>query len=427
MSPSRSRPRRSALALAIVSIVGGILTGAQAGEPRPWRITPWIDVDAGYETEAIVDPLLGRASIPGGPFVGFAPGVVFQKNLGRRSTLEILANGSFERFFEDDGRTLSGLSSWGEFTLGTRGLFYARLAAGVEYFDDTEMETAERSGVGGRVALGLGGARGGGELGGSLRGRRYPNLVTEDDSGVPGTYTETLGSIGLSGWRALGRRWLIQGELNRQMNDARDPLFDNSAWLFRAGLRAFMGRLWTTWFSGLYQMRDYENREAGLDQDTYAQAGVRVTRAVGRKQTVGLAYSYLLFTDTLDLDDDSHRVSVLYTHRFGAQATGEPVRLAAATRLTGDPVVTDGLVRFRLLAPDAEQVHVAGDFNGWSDTANPLSRRPGGWWETTLDLPPGSYQFIYLIDGEATAPPRAAITVDDGFGGTNGLFTVPQR
>ena len=89
-------------------------------------------------------------------------------------------------------------------------------------------------------------------------------------------------------------------------------------------------------------------------------------------------------------------------------------------------MVSDGLVRFRMLAPDAEQVFVAGDFNGWSADATPLSRRSGGWWETTLELPPGSYQFIYLVDGTATTPPRAATSVDDGFGGENGLFTVPR-
>ena len=426
MKPRRSRRLRAALTLTALSIVGGAFVEAQASEPDPWRITPWIDVDTGYETEGIVDPLLGRAAIPGGPFVGFAPGAVFQKNLGRRNTLEILANGSFERFFEDDGRTLMGLSSWAEFDLRSRRLFYGRLAAGVEYFNDTGMETAERSGVGGRFAVGLAGARAGGEFGGSLRGRRYPNLITADADGTPGTYTETLGSVGLSGWVALGRRWLIQAELNRQVNDARDPLFDTVSWLFRGGLRVFSGRRWTTWLSGLYQLRDYEHREAGLDQDSYFQAGIRLTRAVGSRQNIGLAYSYLLFVDTLELNDDSHRVSVFYTHRFGVPATGEPVRLAAATRSVGDPVVADGLVRFRILAPDADQVHVTGDFNGWDAAASPLSRRSGGWWETTLELPPGSYHYIYVIDGQATPPPRAATSVDDGFGGTNGLFRVPQ-
>jgi hypothetical protein len=424
LNPPRSQRLWTALSVAIVLIVGDGLARAREKGPDSWRITPWLDLDAGYETEAIVDPLLGRASIPGGPFLGFTPGVVFQKNLGARNTLEILANGSLERFFEDDGRTLMGLSSWAEFSMRSRRLLYGRLAAGVEYYDDTGMDTAERVGVGGRFAVGLGGARSGGELGGTVRGRRYPNLITEDADGSMGTYTETLASIGLSGWTALGRRWLVQGELDRQINDARDPLFDTVSWLFRAGLRVFTGRNWTTWISGLYQLREYEQREAGLDEDSYLQAGIRVTRAVGSRQSVGLAYSYLVFVDTLDLSDDSHRVSMFYAHRFGGPVTGEPIRLAANTRAAGDPVVTDGLVRFRILAGDAEQVSVAGDFNGWSAAANPLSRRSGDWWETTLTLPPGSYQFIYVVDGQPTTPPRAATTVDDGFGGTNGLFTV---
>jgi len=414
----------ASLSVAIVLILGGGFIRAREKGPGAWRITPWVDLDAGYETEAIVDPLLGRAAIPGGPFLGFTPGAVFQKNLGPRTTLEILANGSLERFFEDEGRTLMGLSSWAEFSLRSRRLFYGRLAAGVEYYDDTGLDTAERGGVGARFAVGLGGARSGGEFGGTLRGRSYPNLITEDADGQLGTYTETLGSIGLSGWTTLGRRWLVQGELDRQINDARDPLFDTVSWLFRAGLRVFAGRNWTTWISGLYQLREYEQREAGLDEDSYLQAGIRVTRAVGSRQSVGLAYSYLLFVDTLELNDDSHRVSMFYTHRFGGPATGEPIRLAANTREIGDPVVADGLVRFRVLASEAERVAVAGDFNGWSAVANPLSRRTGGWWETTLELPPGSYQFIYVVDDRPTTPPRAVTTIDDGFGGTNGLFRV---
>jgi hypothetical protein len=399
--------------------------GAQAPDPHAWRVAPWVDVNSGYETGAIVDPLLGREAIPGGPFLGFAPSVVIGKNLGRRNSLEILANGSVERFFEDDGRTLMGLSSWVEFDFRSTGRLYGRVAAGLEYFDDTGLETAERSGVGGRLALGLQGSRGGAELEGGVRGRRYPNPTTEDSSEAPGTYTETLGSFGLSAWRS-GRRWLIQGELGRQVNDSSDPTFDTVSWLLRAGLRLSVGRNWATWLSGSYQPREYEALEAGQNEDSYLQAGLRVTRSLGARQTTGVAYSYVRYVDVLDQDDDSHRVSVLYTYRFGGPARGASSGWAATQGRDEDPAVRDGIVRFRLLAPEAEQVQVVGDFNGWTAGAHVLSRRSGGWWETTLELAPGSYQFIYLVDGEATLPPQAASWVDDGFGGKNGFFTVPQ-
>ena len=67
---------------------------------------------------------------------------------------------------------------------------------------------------------------------------------------------------------------------------------------------------------------------------------------------------------------------------------------------------------------------VAGDFNGWTTGATPLDAVGSGWWETRVDLSPGSYQFVYVVDGRPVTPPRAATTVDDGFGGRNGQFTV---
>ena len=48
---------------------------------------------------------------------------------------------------------------------------------------------------------------------------------------------------------------------------------------------------------------------------------------------------------------------------------------------------------------NTKSVHIAGDFNKWSKTANPMSDADGdGTWETTLTLEPGMYQYRYLIN-----------------------------
>jgi hypothetical protein len=53
---------------------------------------------------------------------------------------------------------------------------------------------------------------------------------------------------------------------------------------------------------------------------------------------------------------------------------------------------------FIVPAPDAESVTVLGNFNGW--TATPLSDPDGdGIWTATLELPPGRYEYAYLVDG----------------------------
>ena len=42
----------------------------------------------------------------------------------------------------------------------------------------------------------------------------------------------------------------------------------------------------------------------------------------------------------------------------------------------------------------------------------------------TLKISPGRYQYLYLVDGKPLVPPESVITVDDGFGGRNGLLEV---
>ena len=97
---------------------------------------------------------------------------------------------------------------------------------------------------------------------------------------------------------------------------------------------------------------------------------------------------------------------------------------ACASRAANEVRVSPEGVRFRLRQPGASSVSVAGDFNEWSDSANPMTRS-GDAWTATLRLAPGEYQFMYVVDGRWIAPPDAAEVVPDGFGGSNGKIVVP--
>jgi hypothetical protein len=61
-------------------------------------------------------------------------------------------------------------------------------------------------------------------------------------------------------------------------------------------------------------------------------------------------------------------------------------------------------VTFRLpkdAAPDAQQVTIVGDFNGWDTTITPLTRLKNGDFSITLDLESNKdYRFKYFIDGD---------------------------
>ena len=52
-------------------------------------------------------------------------------------------------------------------------------------------------------------------------------------------------------------------------------------------------------------------------------------------------------------------------------------------------------------ARDVKTITIAGDFNSWSSTANPLKQGKDGSFSVTIELEKGKeYQFRYLRDGK---------------------------
>lgn len=99
------------------------------------------------------------------------------------------------------------------------------------------------------------------------------------------------------------------------------------------------------------------------------------------------------------------------------------------------PQATDHGIRFRYKAPAARQVNLAGEFNNWLGTANGGRLDPNidplkdldddGVWEITLPLPPGRYQYKYVVDQvDWQEDPGNPETTDDGYGGKNSILVV---
>ncbi|MCB1184711.1 glycogen-binding domain-containing protein, partial [bacterium] len=80
-------------------------------------------------------------------------------------------------------------------------------------------------------------------------------------------------------------------------------------------------------------------------------------------------------------------------------------------------------VTFRHEAPGAAAVYLAGEFNNWSDSADPMSGQDGVW-TLTRDLAPGTYQYKFVVDGNWVPDANNGATADDGFGGQNSVLTV---
>jgi hypothetical protein len=83
-------------------------------------------------------------------------------------------------------------------------------------------------------------------------------------------------------------------------------------------------------------------------------------------------------------------------------------------------------VHFTVHLPEASKVRLVGDFNEWSDKGIML-HGPGddGSWSVDLDLEPGSYQYMFVVDeAHWIADENADAWVDDGFGHVNSVMVV---
>ena len=86
--------------------------------------------------------------------------------------------------------------------------------------------------------------------------------------------------------------------------------------------------------------------------------------------------------------------------------------------------VTLRRVTFSLDIPKANSVIVVGDFNDWQTNGHTLKRNKQGVWTTTLNLPPGTYQYRFLVDGEWCDDPNCAVRMDNPYGSQNNAIVV---
>jgi 1,4-alpha-glucan branching enzyme len=97
--------------------------------------------------------------------------------------------------------------------------------------------------------------------------------------------------------------------------------------------------------------------------------------------------------------------------------------------LRSGPEIVEGGVVFRYYDPKATRVNIVGDFNDWSPRTDALVDENGdGEWTLFYDLPPGVYQYKFVIDGTRwVADPKNPEKVSDGFDGENSVVRVPPK
>ncbi len=96
-----------------------------------------------------------------------------------------------------------------------------------------------------------------------------------------------------------------------------------------------------------------------------------------------------------------------------------------ADRKKKPPVNNRSNVRIEFTHPSAGSVCIAGSFNDWHPAATEMIALGNGRWAKELTLPPGTYEYRLVIDGEWINDPHALESVPNPFGGTNSVVRVP--
>ncbi len=112
----------------------------------------------------------------------------------------------------------------------------------------------------------------------------------------------------------------------------------------------------------------------------------------------------------------------IMNNRDARDAGGQPPVADARPQLP----VSDTVVKFVFVAPQAAKVSVVGDFNGWDATKTPMVRAPNsGLWTVTLPLTTGRHLYSFVVDGTSwSADPNAPIAPGAGFGHANSVKIV---
>lgn len=96
-------------------------------------------------------------------------------------------------------------------------------------------------------------------------------------------------------------------------------------------------------------------------------------------------------------------------------------------------VRTPNETTFRHRAPEAKAVFLAGTFNDWSLDATAMEREEDGSWVVSLKLPPGYYEYKFVVDGDWCCETEHGDTktspqcVPNPFGTMNCFVEVPGQ
>jgi len=79
---------------------------------------------------------------------------------------------------------------------------------------------------------------------------------------------------------------------------------------------------------------------------------------------------------------------------------------------------------FKLYAPTAKNVILAGSFNNWDTRKLSAKKDAKGTWTVKTSLKPGKYEYKFIVDGNWWNDPRCTSCVGNSYGSQNCVIEV---
>ena len=81
-------------------------------------------------------------------------------------------------------------------------------------------------------------------------------------------------------------------------------------------------------------------------------------------------------------------------------------------------------VTLSLKAPFANKVSLMADFNQWDEARHPMKKTAKETWEKTVVVPPGKYEYKFLVDEKWQQDPTNEMVCQNRFGTLNNVIIV---
>jgi chromosome partitioning protein len=102
----------------------------------------------------------------------------------------------------------------------------------------------------------------------------------------------------------------------------------------------------------------------------------------------------------------------------------EPRPAGISTTQSCGPRQVGDSVMFVASYPQANAVHIAGDFNNWQPEKTPMRKTGDGTWQVRIPLAKGTYHYRLVVDGQWKQDPYNDATEPNPYGGMNSVVKV---